>query len=62
MALPPEPESYRLALAALAQRPDEAVSLAFTLPFCAAHCLYCERDILAAQAQEVIDDYVDGLI
>ena len=62
VALPPEPESYRLALAGLAQRPDEAVSLAFTLPFCAAHCLCCERDILAAQPQEVIDDYVDGLI
>lgn len=61
-AVPPEPESYRLALVGLAQRPDEAVSLAFTLPFCAAHCLCCERDILAAQPQEVIDDYVDGLI
>jgi len=62
MVLPPEPECYRLALQALAQRPDEAISLDFALPFCAAHCLCCDRDILAAQPEEVIDDYVDGLI
>jgi len=60
--LPLEPEAHRLALDGLAQRPDEAVSLAFTLPFCAAHCLCCDRDILAAQPEEVIGDYVDGLI
>ncbi|MCU0918972.1 MAG: radical SAM protein [Burkholderiaceae bacterium] len=62
VALPPEPEGYRLALEALAQRPEEAISLDFALPFCAAHCLCCDRDILAAQPEEVIDDYVDGLI
>jgi oxygen-independent coproporphyrinogen III oxidase len=62
VALPPEPDSYRQALQALAERPDEAISLDFTLPFCAAHCLCCDRDILAAQPEEVIDDYVDGLI
>lgn len=60
--LPPEPQSHRLALQALAQRPDEAVSLAFALPFCAAHCLCCDRDILAAQPDEVIGDYLTGLI
>lgn len=62
VALPPEPASHRLALEALAQRPDEAVSLAFALPFCAAHCLCCDRDIHAAQPDEVIADYVTGLI
>lgn len=62
VALPPEPQSYRLALEALAQRPEEAIALDFALPFCAAHCLCCDRDILAAQPEEVIDDYVDGLI
>jgi len=60
--LPPEPQSHRLALEALAQRADEAVSLGFVLPFCAAHCLCCDRDILAAQPDEVIGDYVSGLI
>ena len=52
MAPLPEPESYRLALAALAQRPEEAISLDFALPFCAAHCLCCDRDILAAQPRQ----------
>lgn len=62
VALPPEPEAHRLALDRLAQRSEEAVSLALSLPFCAAHCLCCDRDILAAQPEEVIDDYLDGLI
>ena len=61
-ALPPEPQSHRQALEALAQRPEEAISLAFVLPFCAAHCLCCDRNILAAQPDEVIADYVTGLI
>jgi oxygen-independent coproporphyrinogen-3 oxidase len=60
--LPPEPPGYVRALQALAQRPDEAIALDFVLPFCAAHCLCCDREILAAQPEEVIDDYVDGLI
>ena len=62
VALPAEPQAYASALQALAQRPEEAISLDFALPFCAAHCLCCDRDILAAQPEEVIDDYVDGLI
>ena len=62
-AQPPEvPELYGRAMQALAQRPDEAVALSYDLPFCAAHCLCCDREILAAQPPEVIDDYVDGLI
>jgi oxygen-independent coproporphyrinogen-3 oxidase len=60
---PPEvPELYAQALQALAQRAEESVSLSYDLPFCAAHCLCCDRAILAAQPPEVIDDYVDGLI
>lgn len=62
VALPDEPDAYRLSLQALAERPDEAVSLAIAVPFCAAHCLCCDRNILAAQPEEVIGDYVDGLI
>ena len=62
VALPAEPQAYASALQALAQRPEEAISLDFALPFCAAHCLCCDRDILAAQPEEVIDDYVDGVL
>jgi oxygen-independent coproporphyrinogen-3 oxidase len=63
--LPPSdeaPRAWQKALQALSERADEAVSLSIDLPFCAAHCLCCDRAVLAAQPREVIDDYVDGLI
>jgi oxygen-independent coproporphyrinogen-3 oxidase len=50
------------ALEALAGRPDEALSLALTIPFCATHCMCCPREIQAAQPSAVIDDYVSGLV
>jgi oxygen-independent coproporphyrinogen-3 oxidase len=53
---------YLQALRALSTRPDEAISLSLRLPFCPAHCLFCDREIRAAQPAEVIDDYVSGLI
>lgn len=53
---------YHSALASLARRPNEAVSLSFRLPFCGAHCLSCDRDIHAAQARPSIDDYVSGVV
>jgi len=56
------PAAWQQALQGLAERADEAVSLSIELPFCAAHCLCCDRAVLAAQSREVIDDYVDGLI
>lgn len=56
------PRAWQQALQGLAERADEAVSLSIELPFCAAHCLCCDRAVLAAQPREVIDDYVDGLI
>lgn len=55
-------EAYDHTLAQLAERTDAAVSLAVAIPFCASHCLCCERDIQVAQADSVIDDYVDALI
>jgi oxygen-independent coproporphyrinogen-3 oxidase len=53
---------YREALGELARRPEEAISLSIRVPFCPAHCLFCDRNIHAAQPDEVIEDYVAGLI
>ena len=55
-------EQYARALAGLAARPADPIALAVAIPFCAAHCLYCERDIHAAQPAEVIDAYVESLL
>jgi oxygen-independent coproporphyrinogen-3 oxidase len=55
-------QQYRRALAALSDRPGMALALAVKLPFCAARCLCCDRDVQAAQSRIVIDDYVGGLI
>lgn len=53
---------YADTLQSLAQRPGQAIALAMSVPFCAARCLCCDRDVRAAQPAEVIDDYVDGLV
>lgn len=53
---------YESALQALATRPDEPVAVSTRVPFCAAHCFCCDRDIRAAQPDEIIDDYVSGLV
>lgn len=50
------------ALARAATRAGDALALSFKLPFCAAHCLCCDRPIRAAQPPEVIDEYVSLLI
>ena len=55
-------EHYRAALEALCARPDDAVSLSLKVPFCAARCLCCDRDIGAAQPGAVIDHYLSGLL
>ena len=47
--------------ASLAARPGEPVAVSIRLPFCAARCLFCERDIHAAQPSEVIGSYVAAL-
>lgn len=52
---------YRTALQQLALRRDEALALALRLPFCAVHCLCCDRPVHAGEPSHVIDDYVDDL-
>ncbi|MBZ8139151.1 oxygen-independent coproporphyrinogen III oxidase [Rubrivivax gelatinosus] len=53
---------YDAALGTLAAQPDEPISVSARVPFCAAHCFCCDRDIRAAQPDDVIDDYVAGLV
>ncbi len=55
------PARFDAALRALAQRADAPVALALRMPFCASHCLCCERPIRAAQPSAVIEAYVDDL-
>ncbi len=64
LAPQPDPAArhYRRALDGLARRTEDAVSLSMKLPFCAAHCWCCDRDVSAAQPVAVIDDYLGGLI
>ena len=54
--------SYGQALESLFRREGEALALSLKLPFCAAHCLCCDRPIRAAQPPDVIDDYVNLLL
>lgn len=53
---------YLQALGRLAERPDQGVSLYVAVPFCAARCLCCDREVSIAQPTSVLDRYVDGLI
>ncbi len=53
--------NYLQALQSMAARPGEPVAVSIRLPFCAARCLFCERDIHAAQPSEVIGGYVAAL-
>ena len=53
---------HREVLGTLSGRPAEPVSLALRVPFCAVHCLFCDRDVRAAQLPAAIDDYVDRLV
>lgn len=55
------PARYEAALRALSRRDDAALAIALRMPFCASHCLCCERSIRAAQPAAVIDAYVDDL-
>jgi oxygen-independent coproporphyrinogen-3 oxidase len=53
---------FEQALAGLAAQPAAPIALAAAVPFCAAHCLYCERDVHVAQPAEVIDAYVNAML
>jgi oxygen-independent coproporphyrinogen-3 oxidase len=45
----------------LSARPDGMIGLALALPFCAMHCLCCERDIQAGRPPEVLLAYAQYL-
>jgi oxygen-independent coproporphyrinogen-3 oxidase len=48
-------------LADLAARPDDMLALSVALPFCAVHCLCCDRDVAAGQAPQALDSYIAHL-
>lgn len=58
----PAASQYAEALRRFASRDGDAIALSLKLPFCAAHCLCCDRPIRAAQPADVIDEYVSLLI
>jgi oxygen-independent coproporphyrinogen-3 oxidase len=49
------------ALARLARPPERALAVFVSLPFCAARCLFCDRDVQAARPAEEIDSYIAAL-
>lgn len=60
--VPSNGEVFASAAAGLALRPDAPLSLQVAVPFCAAHCLFCERAVEVAQPAEVISAYVENLV
>ncbi len=50
---------YRGALAALADRPDDELSLYLHLPFCAKHCHYCGCNAIVSREKDAVDRYLD---
>jgi oxygen-independent coproporphyrinogen-3 oxidase len=52
---------WRVALAELETRADDAVDVEVSLPFCAVRCLYCGCDVGTAQDEGVLDRYLDAL-
>lgn len=60
--MPDAAASWRDALRSLRHDPDATLALTVSLPFCAAHCLCCERPIRAARPADEIERHVDGLL
>lgn len=60
--LPADTGQHAQALAQLAGQPDQALALDVALPFCASHCLCCERQVHVAQPGAVLDAYVADLV
>ncbi len=52
---------YRQALCALAERPDETLSIYVHLPFCAERCYYCGCNATVTRKATVVDAYLDRL-
>jgi len=50
---------YRAALAAVAARPDETLSVYVHLPFCAERCAYCGCNATSTKHPHVVDAYLD---
>ncbi len=50
---------YREALAAVAARPDDTLSVYVHLPFCSARCAYCGCNATVTRHSHVIDHYLD---
>lgn len=61
-ALPADGGAHASALQQLAARPDQALAVDVALPFCASHCLCCERQVHVAQPSAVLDAYVADLV
>ncbi len=54
-------QDYRAALADLADRPDEDLSLYLHLPFCAKHCHYCGCNAIVSRERDAVDRYLDRI-
>ncbi|MBX0328061.1 oxygen-independent coproporphyrinogen III oxidase [Oscillochloris sp. ZM17-4] len=52
---------YREALADVAARPDDALSVYVHLPFCAEHCAYCGCNATVTRRSDVVDRYLDRI-
>lgn len=52
---------YAAALSAVAERPDETLSLHVRIPFCAGRCLYCGCNTTITHDSARLDRYLDAL-
>lgn len=61
---PPQARPERLwqqTLTQLAQAADDGMGLDMILPFCAAHCLCCDRQVFGSAPVPMVDDYIEDL-